>query len=692
MRKFSIGVNRPPRPEAEEYSLMMAMPTPTGWGETPRPAHGGRNMNRLECGTIRFDRLHVRIFPDKPILPPPVEDKIKGSLDEDQSRPVLPVVEQSPYPEPPVPRRAPVAEEILEYRHPGDSDTIRDELLGQMRMLEFRILCGIIVVLFLGALELLPRLNITLPDMFMPDKGPAVYLTLNLLMTGFCAVLCRNVLAGGWDSLKRLRPDGEGMLAFAAGFTFLQMIAEFVWYFVKHQPVHRVCGAPLALALLINDIGLLVLTRRVARNFRFVALRGMRMSARLMDDGVEFDEIIHADRRFRPCAAYAVRTKFLEKYLNFSYEEDLCESLSSRLTPFVLPFAALCGVLGGLVSAKEWGIWGGIYCAAAALIIGVPACRMLCLNLPMDFAAQRLLPRGVMLNGWAGADEFGKTDTLAVGSDALFPEGTVRMVAVKTFGEAPVERTMLYAASVVIAAGGPLAQVFEYIFSGKHDQLLPAEGIDYENERGVSGYVNSQTVLVGNRELLRLHQCRTPSKDYEGILRCDEESSLVYIAIGGIPCAVMQVRYSADMRTVRSVQRMVENGVSLVVYTCDANVTRELISRIYNIPQRYISMLSTRAGSQYDRITHTILDKAPAILATNGQLSALADGLTAARRLRPLLVFATAIEMICWVICLMLVVVLCCISGSAAVDPAQLMMMQTICLLVNMISLFRKII
>ena len=689
LRKFVISANRKRRPLCDEFSLMIAMPTPTGWGDRPRPAHGGRNMHRLEKGEIRFDRIHIRLFSDRPIMPAPKKDLVKGKLSPDMSRPILPVVEQSAYPEPPIPRRSPVSEEILEYTHSGDSDTIRDELFGQIRMLNFRILCGIIVTFFLGIIELLPRLGVTLPDMFLPDKAPAVYLTLNILLVGVCIFFCRNVLLGGFESLKKLKPDGEGMLTLAAAVTCLQMVGEFVWFLIKREPVHRVCGAPLVLALLVNDIGLLTLTHRVARNFKFVALRGLRMTAKLMDDSAEFDEITHADRQYRPCVAYAVRSKFLANYLNFAYEEDFCEQMCAKLTPFVLPIAVACGVLGGIFGGT--GLWGGIYCACAAVLAGVPVCRMLCLNLPMDFAASRLLQRGVMLNGWAGADEFGMTDTLAVGSDALFPDGTVRLLSVKTFGEAPIDRSMLYAASLVMAAGGPLAQVFDDMLEGRRDQLLRADGIEYEHEMGVSGYVDSHTVLVGSRELLRFHGCMTPSRDYECILREGENRSLVYIAISGIPCAVMLVKYSADPRTAASVQRMVENGVSLVVYTCDANITSSLISRLYNIPDRQVSILSTRAGSKYDQLTHTILDKSPAILATDGTMSALADGLTAARRMRSLLVFSTIIQLVCYVMCLLLVVVLCCISGSSAVDPSQLMMMQLICLVASLVSLVRRI-
>ena len=681
-KRLTIGLEKRPL-EPVEYSSMLNMPSPEKWGDSPPPAKG-KNCFRLEKGEIRFEKLHMRIFPDRPILQKEVEDKVIGKLSDDIRRPILPTEIQPPAQRS---RRSGISEEIEEYSHPGDSDAIRDDFFEQMRSLLYRIVAHSIIFLFLGSVELLPMLGVNLPDMFLPEKAPSVYLTLNLLLVGFSVFLCRHVYMSGFVSLLRLKLDGEAMLTISSTAVILHTIAELIYFVVARQPVHRVCGAPMVLALLVNDIGLMIMTRRVARNFKFVALRGMSMAAKLMGDDLAFDEVLHADHTRRSCVTYPVRTRFLEKYLKYSYEEDFYEQLCGRFTPYVIFIAAVAGIVGGIVSYKETGVWGGIYCLCATLVAGIPICRLMCLNIPMDMSAKRLLPKGAMLNGWAGADEFGTTDTLAVSSDMLFPHGTVRLLSAKAFGEAPLGRSVLYAASVVMAAGGPLAQIFEEMLDGHTDQLLTVDGIDYENELGVSGFIDSKPVLVGNREMLRMHGCAEPSRDYEHIIKSGQLRNLVYIAISGVPVAVLLVEYDSDYETVTAVQRMVENGVNLVVYTCDANVTKRLISQVYNIPMRFISIMSTHAGSHYDQLTHTILDKAPAVLATNGKLSALAEGITAARRSRPVLVFSAIIQMVCYGLGLSLVALLCCVAGSAAVLPSQIILLQAICVFATIVGI-----
>lgn len=670
---------------------MLAMPTPVAWGGKTKPASQKGHL-RLEKGEIRFEILHARIFPERPIYQKPVEDKVIGRLDKKIRRPILPPEEESPGLEPRLrPQPCDDPRHIEDYSHPGDSDVIYSQLLEHIRSLSFRVLAGIIIAVFLGLIELLPMLGVPLPDMFLPDKAPAMYLAMNLGLCGFCAALCYRVIFGGFAALFR-RPDGDSAVAVATVAALVHMAAELIYYLTARQPVCRVFGAPVTLALLLNDIGLLLMARRVARNFRFVAVRGVKSAARMLGSDIKkFDELRHADRQQRSNIAYCVRAKFLSGYLRHAYEEDFCEQMFRRLTPFVIVPAALAAVIGGIVGAKDAGIWSAVYCFVAVLVVGIPASRMFCLNLPLGRVTELLLRRGAMLNGWACVDEFGRTDTLAVSSDVLFPEGSVRLLSLKAFGEEPLARSVQYAASVVMAAGGPLAQVFYQLIEGKRERLLPAEGIDYENEMGVSGFVESLPVLVGNRMMLKTHGCAMPSKDYEHLLTGGDNRNLVYIAISGVPCAVMLVKYSADGDTIHSVQRMIESGVSLVVYTCDANVTAKMLARIYNVPQRYITMLSTRTGSEYDRLTHVIRDSSPAVLASDGTMRALADAVTASRRLHLQLHFATVIQLVAYGLMLLLTTLLCCLSGSTGISPAQIMLLQLVCLAAAAISTAKRV-
>lgn len=685
MKTIMIGKKRRQRKPPVVFSSLVGMPTPVGWGEKIRPA-SQKGRLRLERGEIAFENIPVRIFPDKPLELPPIEDKVIGNLPDSAQRPILPVVEQSPEPEPLPPRGKALeleAEEINDYRYRGDSEFIREEYVEQTKLLSFRLIVSAAATLFLGVIEAFPLFTDNIPTMFSPELAPISYLALNIIMSLFCAVLCRSTIIAGLKQLKSRKFGGDALLSLASCAAVIQMVSELIWcVFVQRAGVARVCGAPLCFALFLNDLGLLLITLRSARNFRFVELRGIKSAVLLVgNDELQLDKLNAGGSR-RAKVAYSVRTKFLSNYMDYSYEEDFCEHMMNRLCPYVAAAGLITGVVGGLVAAS---VWTGMFCFSAVTIIGTPVSRALCMNAPLGRSTKHLLKKGIMLNGWAAVDEFGGTKSFAVSSDALFPPGTVRLISVKSIGETPVDSAITAAAAVIIKAGGPLAQVFDDLLEGRRDMLPKAEGIEYENELGVAGWVDTKPVLVGNRKMLEMHGCEIPSKDYEKRIRRSDSLSAVYVAVSGRLAAIMLVEYSADEHTADGVRRMMEQGVNLTVYTCDPNVTAKLISVIYDVPQRMISILSTRAGSAYDELTHTIRDRAPAVLAVNGKLAELAYGIRECVRLKGQLMLSAVLQMACYALGLTLAVMLCCISGANDITPARMMILQLVYMLAALI-------
>ena len=671
MKRSFIGKRKTDRVPRYPVSVMSVMPVPEAWGDRPKPssAHG---MLRLTRGEIAFERLPVQLVPTQPPPPPPDrKDTVIGRLNSDNQRDILPAeIENGPEPS----WDGSYADEDV-LRDRIMTDRIRLGYIEQSKRITFRIVIEGMVGLFLTVIEMLPLFTKKLPVMFDPKQDPITYLVLSLVLSGFCAVLNRELIVSGFKKLFSGKPDSDTVMAGVCSLSLLHMISMLIWCIFVRLPVVRVCAAPMTLALLGNDIGLLYFTLRSARNFHFCALRSVRHSAMLVGRESHFDEIAAAGGSKRSNMVYTVRANHLSGYLDFASEEDFCEHMFSKISPYACFAAAASAVIGGLVSHS---FWGGFYCLCAVMTIGAPICRLICINAPISRASSYLVRKGAMLNGWAAIDEFGTAEVLTVNSEDLFPRGSVRLYSVKAYGSIPVDDAMIYAASVVTQAGGPLSQVFEDLIEQRSDILPEAFDIRYENEMGVSGWVNDRPVLVGNRKMLELHGCEIPSKDYERLISKDGTRSPVYIAVSGNLAAVMLVDYHPTESTIEPVRKLVEGGVTLVIYTCDPNVTTEQISSIYGIPRRYISVLSTKAGSVYDELTHTVRDSAPAVLATDGRLSALAIGIGACRKLKGLLTMSTFLQLACYILGLMLVVFLCLFTGAEGSEPSKLIIMQLV--------------
>lgn len=664
------------------------MPTPTAWGAQVQPAKSA-GAYRLERGEILFEKIHVRLTPESDLPPTSNNDDIIGKKsdrlfllrDTGKTQDKTADAPSSRY----------LSGKSADLNRPGESDAIRDELVEQLKSIWFHIAGCFIAVLFLGMVEILPVFSVPLPDMFLPDRAPVVYLSLNLALGAFCIVLCHSRFSGIWSSIKKLRVDATVVLTVASTASMLHCAAQLVYCIVKNVAAHRVYIAPLVLALLINEIGMLFLTRRVARNFSFVALHDGNLAARLMPTGGHYDNIRSSVKGYPGCTVYSVKAERITDYLDYAYEEDKCEEMSAQLSPYVLIVALTAGLLGGIVGFSQYGIWAGVCSFCASAIACIPCARTLCLNFSLDIHTKRLLKRGVMLNGWAGADEFGLTDTLVLSDNDLFPEGAIKLISVKPFGKEPLSDTLIYAASLAFPCGGPIAQVFEGLLDRKHSRIRPVEGLGYELGTGISGWVDGRPVLVGTRELLIAHGCNVPSRSYEKYIgKEDAGKRVVYVAVSGVARAALCISYEPDIKCIEAVRNLVSMGTRLVVHSCDCNVTDELISEMYGIPQKYVTILDMRFSESWQALTIDAGDEAPALLVCRNSIASLATGIAAARNLRGISILSSVLWTVCFGLCLTLVAVICCIAPMSGISPAQLLLLQLITPLISLVGLLQR--
>lgn len=184
-----------------------------------------------------------------------------------------------------------------------------------------------------------------------------------------------------------------------------------------------------------------------------------------------------------------------------------------------------------------------------------------------------------------------------------------------------------------IAAGGPLAAVFRRVIEDKLDILPAVDSLVYEQDMGLSGWVAGRRVLVGNRRLLENHGVDVPSRDYE--LRYTKNNrQLVYLSVAGELSAMFVISYVADEGIVEALQSLEKAHITLLVRTCDPNVTQDLICNTLGIDNYYVEMMGNAAGRTFSRILEEPLGETPAVLASNGRIEGMAAAVSCCHRLR----------------------------------------------------------
>lgn len=254
----------------------------------------------------------------------------------------------------------------------------------------------------------------------------------------------------------------------------------------------------------------------------------------------------------------------------------------------------------------------------------------------------------------------------------LFPRGTVILNGIKTFAGQRIDEAIVDATALMCSVGGPLSDLFDQIIQSRRDMLPKIDRTEYEDGKGVSGWVSGRRIFIGNRELLEAHGIEPPSHDYEEKY-ISGGKKIVYLAAGGELVAMFIISYNSDRRRAMELRRMEDNGISLVVRTCDPNITPELLAECFGLDAHSINVLPQRLGEVYTGLTAKPQERTDALMATKGRPTAMMRMLVACVRQRSNITIAVALQNVAVILGFALVAFLTCYSGLQQLSTTALL-------------------
>ena len=529
--------------------------------------------------------------------------------------------------------------ELEDYTSYADTEAVQSELAYRRRT-------GWIVLALSGVLEGV-LLWLTVLAFLTPvlPIDPIWYLSIHLFVLGVMLVLNHRMVGGGLAGLFRMKADADTAVSLASLAAMIHTALQFINTGALAAGTVPLMTGVAGFGVFLGSVGKQMRIVRISENFRFVSHPGEKYAARLIDDPHVAVEIGRpAVAMGEPEVAYFRRSGFLSHFLEHSYAPDACDRTMRAFVPLALAAALVTSAIYMLVTGM--GAWmNAVIVFCGMLCLSAPVAAVTAANLPLLRAAKKSLRWGGMLSGWKAVEEFGDLHALAVDALELFPSESVLLHGIKTFSGARIDEAILDAASVTIRAGGPLSSVFRRVIENKVDILQEVDTLVYEQDMGLSGWVNGRRVLVGSRRLLENHGVEVPSRDYEGRYAKDGRK-LVYLSIGGELSAMFVISYVADEGMARALRALTKRGITLLVRTCDPNVTEELICSVYDLDGYYVEVLGATAGRTYSGLVKGCEPESEAILASNGRLEGMADSLARCSRLRTGVVLAVVLQVI----------------------------------------------
>ncbi|MDR0223000.1 MAG: hypothetical protein LBI38_05665 [Oscillospiraceae bacterium] len=472
------------------------------------------------------------------------------------------------------------------------------------------------------------------------------FVCVNLVAGVAGMAVCSGVILRGLQNLFKGKADCDSICALPC--VLLPVLAAV--QLTDTEPLQRwkahiyVCAA--VFALFFNTLGKLLMIVRAKRNFRFIS----------GDSAKYFAHIIEPDERGDaksagvftkgilgelPAPVFLRKTEFLTDYLKNSYCTDLADLICRRLTPLGLGLAVLAGVLAFFLPVGGEEMRRNICWAATAggalLSLLSPFSMMFLVNNPLLRASKTLSKSDSVVMGYKAAQRFSKANAAVIDAGLLFPAGSVKFLNVKrcqkpgTHNAVSIDESIVIAASLAIKTNSIMSYMFYDMISGDSELLYKIENCIYEVNMGITGWMGSKRVMLGNREQMKHHGVDVPNIKKER-KHCPENGEVVYLASGGETVAMFFIEVVPNPAVKGCLKELERNGIALAVRTKDSLVTVNKLSDIFELNPEKIRILPFDLHRKFDDCSR-YTSRGNSEIACNGTFTSFARALIAAKTL-----------------------------------------------------------
>ena len=480
-----------------------------------------------------------------------------------------------------------------------------------------------------------------------------VMMAVIMLLLGFgaCAV-CTPVLRNGFTRLIKLQADTDSVaaaaLAACMGSCCANLVTSIGWG--TYTPYFLPCAV---FALLLHSVGKLLIVDRELTNLRFVHKRFDCYGLTIVEDEQRADALTRGVLPDFPILATMRHTDQLHDFRKYTYSADL----GDRFCRLLAPVEVCAGLIGAAVLTFLRSDTLSFFFHILSMTTVAASCAAVTfvVNLPLLAAAHRMVKHGALMLGYQSVDDFYDTNSIMLDAATLFPEGSVKLAGVRMFTNVKTDEILLNAASLTRAAGSVFGSMWGEVLQGREKHLFPVESYQYEDGLGLSGWIHSQRILLGSRDLMTAHNIEgLPSRTRESeMVGTDQEA--IYMSVSGNLAAVFLVELTADRQVKYCAQSAQRHDLCLVLRSVDPTVTVAKLARLFDIVPDMVKVIPSKLHDTYALETSPV-PSLSASMASTGSFVSVAQLIVGAKILRRKAMFGVFVQAVAVLLGLGLVV------------------------------------
>ena len=496
-----------------------------------------------------------------------------------------------------------------------------------------------------------------------------LYLVINILSVCILCMLEYKDIVSGFKNTIKGRPNANILILLSgigavvqSGTAFFVTSEIEAGNFSLYTPVFGI-------SVFLDLLGKFYTESKNKKNFKFLLKSKERFSIKRICGEKDLRQNFEIELPKKSVVACEKKVSKINDFIKLSYTQSSNERVIGKIALINVAILIVGVILDVIVeknpiSAVQSFAILSCLCAPISNIFIVSKCMSRCCN--------KLVKNGAVLLGYEGLNEIKGITHIKIGSSQIYPKECVSIKGIRAFGEQHIDNVLLYAAAVADSLPGTLNGVFEKAFSSKKVTIPQASSVEYRDHMGLVGWVNGKRVLVGNRELLKEYKVYPPSQVFEHKC-CAKGQQAVYVAIHRELSAMFILSYKPNKSILSDIQKLVKNGIKLLVGVNDSCITEKSISDAFCIPGSTVKVIRRLDNIEQSNEDESSYDEPDSIITCNKNVKSFVLGILSCVKLRYVVSVISAIEVTACAIGLVAAVILILSSSIMQIGTVELL-------------------
>ncbi len=537
--------------------------------------------------------------------------------------------------------------DYLEYQ--SDEDTV--QLQTELKKYKLVYFIRLVINIFLTISSLVVNYMINNGEMFMHASVFSLYCYISAGILAVSFAVNFSDLISELGKILAFKKGNHSLLSLLYVAAIAGMIIKGIFRTDFIQASFAV--VPLTYSI-VGSVIIWLNAKRIFSNFCLYSAEGVKsIAGYLGDDSLS----IRLMRTFSPSSVNVLvrgETEFADGFLGNSFSESSIGEGIGRISSF---FFIISLAIGGLTYYFTKEIFVSVQSLVSSLTLLSPLSSVWCRLFPICRLQWNLSRYGTVVPGYSTCEELRCSDSVILDGREIFPDGNVKLTGIKTFDKEPIDKAIIYAASVLSYSDSTIADVFLKVIQNDTDMLLNVDGVEYEKGLGYSYWAENRRILLGTRVLMQTHEIDIPSLEFEKRYTKKENRSAVYLSVGGRLFAMFVVSYSPNLDVRNNIISLLNRGVNILVKTRDFNITNSSISLVYRIPERYLSVMNETNNSDIEGLLYDTAHR-EAFIIGDSSFDSFCHTITAAFNIKGIASMMCSIELVGLIVGLLFVAVI----------------------------------